>query len=373
MTGLKVGLLVNPVAGIGGAVALKGSDGADIQAQAAARGGVPRAPPRTRRVLAALADQVHAVRWFTWAAAMGADYLAEFGVDCQILGTPSQPSSRADTRKAAAALAGAGIDILLFAGGDGTARDVFDGIADQVPVLGIPAGVKMHSGVFATTPEQAGQLLSRLISGGLVSAVQRDVRDLDESALQDGQIRPRYFGELRVPEAGGYLQHTKERGRENEALALQEIAAELVARLATITEPVVLGPGGTLAEIKRALGISGSILGFDVWQAGEWLARDVDADWLLENLPSAWVVLSFTRGQGFLIGRGNQQLTPEFLRRIGLENLIVVGTRTKLASLEGRPLLMDSDDAALDLEWAGLIEITTGFEDRLFYRLDSHA
>lgn len=369
MARLEIGLLINPVAGIGGAVALKGSDGAGVQADARARGGEPRGAGRTARTLDALGELIRAVNWLTWGGGMGAEALAGRDVSLRVLGVAGEPSGAADTRTAAATMLAAGADFIVFAGGDGTARDLLQAVGDQVPVLGIPAGVKMHSGVFATTPEQAGELLKRLITGGLVSAVHREVRDLDEAALHRGEIRPRYFGELSVPEPGGYLQHTKERGRENESLALTEIAAEVCERIDDVALPVVLGPGGTLGEIKRALGFSGSVLGFDVWQAGRVLARDVDAAWLLANLEAGVLVLSFTRGQGFLLGRGNQQLAPAFLERIGRERLWVVGTRTKLASLEGRPLLIDTDDPALDRAWSGLVEIIAGYQDRLLYRL----
>ncbi len=371
MAPLTFGLLVNPVAGMGGSVALKGSDGAAVQAEARARGGVARSPDRAQRALRA-ASRAADVRWLTWGGEMGEQALAAVGLPCEVLGAASTGSSAADTRSAAAALQGAGIDLLVFAGGDGTARDLLEAIGQSVPVLGIPGGVKMHSGVFATTPERAGALIDALVEGGLVSLVAREVRDLDEEAIRQGEIRPRYFGELLVSEPGGFLQHTKERGKESEPLALNEIAAEVAQRLADETDPVVLGPGGTLGEIKRALGFEGSLLGFDVWQAGALLARDVDTRWLDANLERGRLILSFTRGQGFLLGRGNQQLSPALLRRLGRQSLWVVGTRTKLTSLEGRPLLMDTDDPLLDQEWSGLIEVITGFEDSLLYRLSDH-
>lgn len=371
MTPLKFGLLLNPVAGIGGSVALKGSDGTEIQAEAIARGGVPRAPERTSRALHC-AERAGEVRWVTWGGAMGETALRDQGLKCEVLGRSRLESSGEDTREAARSLLAAGVDLIVFSGGDGTARDLLEAVGQNVPVLGIPAGVKMHSGVFATTPERAGALIDRLVQGGLVSAVSRQVRDLDEEAIHAGEIRPRFFGELKVPEPGGFLQHTKERGVESEGLAVTEIVAEVTERLVDEVRPVVLGPGSTLGEIKRALGFSGSLLGFDVWQAGAVLKLDADAHWLTDELAAARVVLSFTRGQGFLIGRGNQQLSPAFLRNVGRSALCVVGTRTKLKSLEGRPLLMDTDDPDLDRDWAGLIEVITGYEDCLYYRLSDH-
>lgn len=368
---LKVGLLVNPRAGIGGAVALKGSDG--VFEQAAALGGEPRAETRVPRTLESLGSHAKTLHWCCWGGDMGARYLQNAGIAADVLGAPAAVPSAADTRAAVAAMLAVGIDLLLFAGGDGTARDILASAATNVVVLGIPCGVKMHSGVFAITPESAGQLLLSLSSGGLVQSVLRDVRDLDESSLRAGRLEPRYFGELRVPEPGGYLQHTKVSGKESEALVSQEIAADVSERLLQTDRPVVLGPGSTLLQIKSALGMNGTLLGVDVWRNGETLAVDADRRWLDTNLDSPLVVLSFTRGQGFLLGRGNQQLSPKLLRKLQREDIWVVGSRTKLNTLDGRPLLIDTDDPQLDTQFTGLIEITTGYEDRLLYRVASHA
>ncbi|HEX7035978.1 MAG TPA: NAD(+)/NADH kinase [Pseudomonadales bacterium] len=378
---LTFGLLINPVAGLGGPPGLKGSDGAAIQQEARARGGRPRGAERTLRALAAAGPAARQVRWLTCAGEMGADVLEAAGVPAEVVATPRRPSGPEDTHRATAAIAAAGADLLVFAGGDGTARDVLEALGDALPVLGIPAGVKMHSGVFAATPEAAGRILRALVEGGLVRASVAAVRDLDEDALRAGIVQPRFYGELAVPEAGGFLQHTKEGGRESEPLALEEIVADVVERLAEWqAHPAgicVLGGGGTLKAIKDALGIDGTLIGIDVLHAGRQVGRDVDARWLerylAEHAEPAVLVLTFTRRQGFLIGRGNQPLTPTVLRRIGREHLWVVGTRTKLQSLEGRPLLIDTDDPGLDREWSGLIRIITGYQDSLYYRVESGA
>lgn len=368
---LKVGLLVNPRAGIGGAVALKGSDG--VFEQALARGGQPRAESRVPRTLSVLGKQSACCEWYCWGGEMGERYLLDAGIRAEVLGQPGRSTSATDTRAAVTAMLSRDIDLLLFAGGDGTARDILASAAGGVVVLGIPCGVKMHSGVFATTPEAAGELLVSLTRGGLVQSVLRDVRDLDESKLREGRLEPRYFGELRVPEPGGYLQHTKVSGRESEALVSEEIAADVSERLLQTDRPVVLGPGSTLLQIKSALGMTGTLLGMDVWQQGQTLAVDADRHWLDASLDRPLVVLSFTRTQGFLLGRGNQQLSPGLLARLRREDLWVVGSRTKLATLDGRPLLIDTDDPELDRRLTGLIEITTGYEDRLLYAVASHA
>jgi len=371
---LTFGLLVNPVAGIGGRAALKGSDGADIQAEARGRGGAARGRERALRALKAAGPAVRRVRWLTWGGAMGADALGDAGLTGEVLGEPGAVPGPEDTRRAATALRDAGADLLVFCGGDGTARDLLAALGESLPVLGVPSGVKMHSGVFATTPEAAGRILQALVEGGLVRAGVAEVRDLDEAALRAGEVRPRFYGEIAVPEEGGFLQHTKEGGRESEALALEEIVAEVVERIEAAPGIYLLGPGSSLAALKSALGMTPTLIGVDVLDGDRQVGRDVDAAWLESYLAATdrpvTLVMSFTRGQGFLLGRGNQQLTPAVLRRVGRERLWVLGTRTKLLSLEGRPLLVDTDDPALDEELAGLVEVVTGYQDSLYYRID---
>jgi predicted polyphosphate/ATP-dependent NAD kinase len=366
---LTVGVVINPVAGIGGPAGLKGSDGTLTQARALAAGVAPAAVARMRAALAPLAPVRSALRFKTWAAEMGA---AAFDRDWQIsvLGAATTPTSASDTRTAVATLVADGIDILLFAGGDGTARDVLDALGDRVPVLGVPAGVKMQSGVFAVTPADAGAILLRLIRGEWVAEMSAEVRDIDEAALREGRVSSRHYGYLRVPQVGGYVQHVKSGGREDELLVHVEIARFLAEQLVSESAIVVLGPGTTVAALKSELGIDGTLLGFDVLHAGRLLARDADAR-QLEALVDAdtIVVVSFTGGQGFLFGRGNQQLSPTVLRRIARGNLRIVATRTKIAALDGAPLLVDTGDVSLDESYFGVVPVIVGYDDVLLYRI----
>lgn len=365
---LHIGLLVNPHAGLGGSVALKGSDG--VVAQALALGAQPRSLPRSRRAIKALAKVDSQIRWSTWGGPMGAHALAGIVPRFRTLGSATGASSATDTQTAAAALLDAGVDLLLVAGGDGTMRDLLSVVGEQVPVLGIPCGVKMHSGVFATTPEQAGALLVRLVEGGLVRATRAEVRDQDESQLREGSVATRFFGELLVPALGGFLQQTKEGGKENEALAVAEIVAELQEQLTT---PAIIGPGSTCAAIKEALGITPTLLGFDAWDGQQQVLQDATAVQLekwadgLDQRPM--LVLSFTRSQGFLLGRGNQQLSSTLVKQLVPHHLKVVATRSKLLTLSGQPLLVDTNDPVLDESLSGLIQITVGYDDYLWYRL----
>lgn len=375
-TVLRFGLVLNPVAGVGGPAGLKGSDGADIQQLARERGFASVATDRLDRTLAAFKSLTSA-EWFCAGGAMGEESLRTRGINPQVVYQPAAASTAADTRNAASALERAGCDLIVFVGGDGTARDMHAALGDRTPVLGVPAGVKMHSAVFAVSPDAAGQLLESLVTGGLVAAVRADVRDIDEERLRAGEIGNRFFGEMSVPGFAGYLQQTKVGGRENEALAVEEIVADIQQRFADDAGLLVLAPGSTLFRIKQSLGITEpTLLGVDLLLAGK--TRQLDAnrqqiEAAVSEASKATLIVSFTRSQGFLFGRGNQQLSADFLATLSADNLVVVGTRSKLSTLAGRPLLVDTGDPDVDQQLEGLIEITAGFEDRLFYRVATGA
>lgn len=372
MTGtkLRIGLIVNPVAGLGGPAALRGSDGVDIQRAALARGSAPRAGERARAAFAPLCSRAGQISLVTWGGAMGADVVDGLGLEVDVRGGAVGPETTADDTRAAARAIMDRVDMLVFAGGDGTARDLADVLPLTLPVIGIPAGVKMHSGVFAVTPQDAADVIARLLDGGLVAADIAEVRDIDEAALRDGRVASRYYAEMSVPRIGGYLQHVKSGGREVEALVLAEIAEAVADRVADHHGALLLGPGSTLAAVKHRLGIAGTLLGFDLMREGRLVLADADASALARYVDAdTVVVLSFTRGQGFLIGRGNQQLTPALLRRLPIANIWVVASRTKLLSLDGRPLLVDSGAADVDARLHGIVKVISGYEDALFYRL----
>ncbi len=197
---ILVGLIVNPLAGIGGAVGLKGSDGESVVAQALASGAVKRAPLRVVQTLKALQPYKEQIRILTWGGEMGEYEARAAGFEPEVLGCPqTQPSTARDTQNAALSLAQAGVDLCLFAGGDGTARNLCDVLPDNTLVLGIPAGVKIHSGVYAVNAQGAAHIIKKLVTGQWVSVGPGEVRDIDEDAFRDGVVKARYYGELLVP------------------------------------------------------------------------------------------------------------------------------------------------------------------------------
>ncbi|HSC84265.1 MAG TPA: ATP-NAD kinase family protein [Pseudomonas sp.] len=367
MSLFHLGLIINPLAGLGGPAALKGSDG--VAAEALARGAMPRAIERTRIALECLLPLAERLQFLTFPGPMGADLLAELGFAHRVLGhLDAATTSAADTRQAVQLLQDAGCALLLFAGGDGTARDVCAVAREDQPVLGIPAGVKIHSGVYAISPRAAGQMARRLVEGGLVRLACGEVRDLDEAALRDGKVSARWYGELCVPVEGEFMQHVKQAGMESEELVLVDLADWLQE---SWEEGVryVFGPGSTLQGLAQNLGLETTLLGVDVIENGAVIARDVTEAQLHELVAAhpARLLITAIGGQGHIIGRGNQQISPRVLRAIGLEHLRVVATKRKLATLEGRPLLVDSGDPALDESFPDAVRVWAGYKEELLY------
>ena len=369
MTAFRLGLIINPLAGLGGPAALKGSDG--VAAEALARGSEPRASERTRLALQCLLPLRERLQFLTFPGAMGADLLRELGFAHQVLGSLNDAATSAeDTKQAVQRLQEAGCALILFAGGDGTARDVCSVVLDGQPVLGIPAGVKIHSGVYAISPRAAGELAARLVEGGLVRLASGEVRDLDESALREGRVSARWYGELTVPEEGHFMQQTKQAGMESEELVLLELADWLQDSMEDGVR-YVFGPGSTLHGLAQNLGLETTLLGVDVIENGQVLAHDVTEAQLFELVdghPSRLLVTAIG-GQGHILGRGNQQISPRVVRAIGLDHLRVVATKRKLGTLQGRPLLVDSGDPQLDDSFPAAVRVWAGYKEELLYPL----
>ena len=364
---LRIGLLINPMAGLGGARALKGSDSLTSIVLSAMES---KAYQRSYQTLKLLQSYAPALTFYCPSGLMGEDVLVACGFVPHVVCDIKQPSTASGTITAVNALIKEGVDLLLFAGGDGTARDLCQANL-CLPVLGIPSGVKMHSGVFAINPENAAELIEKLLTGGGVVIEAAEVRDLDEAALQAGKVQPRFYGELNVPVDTRLVQQIKCASVESDELVQTEIAASVCESL----EPDVLylfGVGTTAAAIMANLGYQHTLLGFDAVLNGELIGVDLDSEaiWALVQQHPTRIILTATGGQGILIGRGNQQLTPAVLRYVGRDALWVVATPSKLNDLAGRALRLDTGDAELNQQWRGLISVTTGYQQQQLYYLE---
>lgn len=357
----RLGLIVNPVAGMGGRVGLKGTDGAATLAEARRRGAVPVAHDRTRRALEALMREAAGFDLLAAPGAMGETDALACGLSPRLLGQAGAETTAEDTCAAARALADAGVDLLLFAGGDGTARDIFDAVGDRVALLGIPTGVKMQSAVFATGPAAAGRLAGQVMGGQATETRLAEVMDIDEAAIAAGRLSARLYGHARIPAARGLTQAAKSGGGIDGDGALDALARR-IARTMTPGRLYILGPGTTTARIRVSLGISGDLLGIDALRDGVSVGQDLDEAGLLALIDErgASILVSVIGGQGFVLGRGNQPISAEVLRRAGPENLVILASMEKLLALPDGVLRVDTGDPAMDLALEGYIRVLTG-------------
>ena len=374
MNKLSIGLIINPLAGLGGSVALKGSD--NMAEQALSLGAQPKAQQRVKQALESLAPYTGNLSFVAPPGLLGSDLLTEMGFQVETLGMDSSKdysvlgeSSSEDTKASVELIANQDVDLLLFAGGDGTARDICSVIADRLPVLGIPAGVKIHSAVYAVNPQAAGALLIEMIKGELVGVRTADVRDIDEEAFRQGQVKARLFGEMLVPEEGRFVQMMKCGGIEKEEWVINDIAAEIVEGMEDDVL-YIIGSGATTQVIMENLGLENTLLGVDLVMNHDLVASDVSEAELLAELKGhekAKLIISVIGGQGHVFGRGNQQLSPQVIRTLGKENIQIIATKTKIQTFEGRPMLADTGDQSLDRQLCGWYRIVTGYEDEIMY------
>ncbi len=356
----RLGLIINPIAGLGGPSAQKGTDDAEAVARARAMGVLPLATARTERALGQLQPLADRITIVAAAGAMGADLARALGFTVHDVGEPKTLTGSQDTRLAAADMAAMGIDLLMFAGGDGTARDVFDA-APEMLVLGIPTGVKMHSAVFATSPEAAGTMASHVLTEPeAVSWQPVEIMDIDEAQLRGGCLATRLHGYARAPVQRQLMQNCKARSGPDDGPALDALANRIVADM----EPArlyVLGCGETMRRVKCRLGGEGTLLGVDVALDGRLIAMDVDEARLLRLTDGAAtsVIVSVTGGQGFVFGRGNQQISASLLRRIGRDNVTIMTGQKKLTDLDPSCLRVDTGDPAVDAMLAGYMRVQT--------------
>jgi predicted polyphosphate/ATP-dependent NAD kinase len=370
----KVGFIINPIAGMGGKVGLKGTDGPEIVEKARSLGALPEAPEKAAKALQVLSAIKDNLILITCPGAMGEDTARQCGFDPQLVEGIKEPTTAGDTEKAVSEMSASGIDLLLFAGGDGTARNIYNvlGGSETLPVIGIPAGVKIHSAVYATTPRNAGELALLFLQEGSLPLRRAEVMDIDEEAFRAGRLSARLYGYLPVPCAGDLMQHLKIGGIGSEESILEAIAEQVVENMESDVVYIV-GPGSTTGPIMKKLGLENTLLGVDVVMNGKLLAADANEQKILDLIKGkpVKIIVTVIGGQGYIFGRGNQQISAEVIRQAGKNNIIVAATREKVLSLEHGHLLVDTADEEVNKMLSGYIKIITGYKEELIYPVTS--
>ncbi|HIQ23587.1 MAG TPA: ATP-NAD kinase [Pyrodictium delaneyi] len=370
--------VVNPLAGIGGPLALKGSDG-QAGLIALERGATLVSPQKATRFLSRLKTLGinKDLDILTAGGLMGEKEAAAAGLRVMVVYRPrGWPTHRQDTIAAVKNCIKEGSEIVVFVGGDGTARDVLEalGSSHEVPVLGVPAGVKMYSSVYAETPEAAADVLWEwLHSGGLCEA---EVLDIDEEAFRAGELSVKLYGVALVPCSSKMVGSSKQPSLSSpDEEENKQAIAKYVAESMKPCTLYILGPGSTVKAIADEIGVKKTLLGVDVVHNGRVIALDVDEEKLYEIVRShlarggsVKLIVTPIGGQGYILGRGNQQISPRVLRLIGKDGIVVVATRNKLQHL--RKLRVDTGDPELDQELRGYIRVVVDYREELMIRVD---
>ena len=391
----KIGLIVNPVAGLGGMSAFRGSDDVQVQSAAMKAGYEKQAIRKAEAALEKIRDLSGAFQLFTVSGEMGENAALAAGIRAVVLRRNKRMTTNGDSAGKVATTAESrldvsvttaedthdgvrwlldnGADVIVFAGGDGTARDVLKAAGEKVPVIGIPAGVKMHSAVYAVSAAAAGYVLRAFVQDKSWRIEKREVMDIDEALFRRSIVSASLFGFLPVVVGKNYIQNTKQSSVSTE----QELETMTDGMIREVLEDVyyLIGPGSTTEVIKKKLTNNGSLLGVDVVKNRKMIIKDADERQLYQLLDrceedsGARILTTFIGGQGHVFGRGNQQFSPRVIRKVGKENILIVATVSKLAALRLAPLLVDTGDSGLDAQLSGYYKIMVNAKESVIYRV----
>ena len=377
----KLGLIINPIAGMGGSVGLKGTD--HVVEEAIRRGAQPRAGERVKAALTKLIEIRDQITVYTYPGDMGGELaksldfptvlLTAAGTDAVVADsgyTAAGHTDAADTIELAKKLLEEQVDLLLFAGGDGTARDIYEAVELKVPCVGIPAGVKIHSPVYAKNPQAAGRLALMWLTGKVQKTEELEVLDIDEERYRREELSTRLYGYLLVPREKTLTQNRKAPTPVSETASIEAIAYDIIEAMEPET-CYLIGAGTTTRGIMHLLGLKNTLIGVDLICGKKLVAAALYGATILSYIKGRrpTLIVTVTGGQGYLFGRGNQQLTPEVIKEIGKENIIILATKAKLAALGGRPLLVDTYDEACNLSLCGYYRAVTGYGEYTMCRV----
>jgi len=365
---LKLGFLVNPIAGMGGKVGLKGTD--HVLKNALALGAKPVAPIRAAEFLETLkkTEQVSAIDLITCPSVMGGDEVKSAGLKAQILPMRLKAETTAnDTNAAVKQFVALNVDLIVFVGGDGTARDILDAMrgSPNIPVLGVPSGVKMYSGIFAASPRDAADIVHDVIEKE-AQTMDFEIMDVDEKAFRNDRLSVSLHGFLKGPFVPMRLLGSKQVSPETlDEHENQMAVAKFIVEEMDPKGTYILGPGTTVKCVADLLGVEKTLLGVDLYR-NMTVMKDVNEKEIsskIKDWKNTWIVLSPIGRQGMLLGRGNQQISPEIIRKISKEHIIVAATRDKIQGIEGGVLRVDTGDAGVDAMLKGFIKVAIDYRE----------
>jgi predicted polyphosphate/ATP-dependent NAD kinase len=376
-----LGFVVNPIAGMGGRVGLKGTD--NVVEEAIKKGAEPVSGERALRTLNMLVrarteyKREIPITWVTVSGNMGADLLERAGFSPQeyTVGYEcAETTTRKDTQEACREFQERHVELIVFCGGDGTARDIFEVVDARTPIVGIPAGVKMHSGVFGVNPESVAEVIIAFVEGSLgLSDV--EIMDLDEKAYREGEWKIDLHGIAVTPFEDTYIQSAKMMVRGPSEEELKKEIADYILELMEEDTLYILGSGSTLGAVGEELGIDKTLLGIDAVVNRKLVEKDLSEKELLHLLGEydhSKLIVSPIGAQGFILGRGNQQLSPAVIKKIGIDNIMVVATPTKLLQTES--LRVDTNDTELDEAFSEkrYFKVITGYHTMAVRNIEVH-
>jgi len=365
-----VGFIVNPIAGMGGAVGLKGTDGRDVLEKAKTLGAEPIAPARAEEFLSELRYMRGKLRFITGPGKMGEDEARIQGFSFTVVGERREETTAEDTKEVAEIANKWGVDLLVFCGGDGTARDISDAIDAKLPVLGVPTGVKMQSAVFAVNPRAAARIMIKFLLEELPLR-EVEVVDIDEEAFRNGRLSAKLYGHMLTPYEPMLSQGSKMASPSTES-EMRNQAAIAIYVIDEMKPDVIyiIGPGTTTRTVADLLDDKKTLLGVDLFYNKKMMSQDVNEKQILEKIEGkvAKIIVTPIGGQGFIFGRGNQQISARVIRRVGLDNIIVIATKYKLRGVKN--LRIDTGDPTLDENLRRDIKVIVGYGEECVTKIE---
>ncbi len=365
----RLGLIVNPIAGMGGRVGLKGTDGEETLNKALELGAIKESPKKVKKALDYINQHISGIDILTYPGDMGQNECINLGITPIVIGNlDSEKTTYKDTEEAALMMVKKEVDLILFAGGDGTARNIYNVVGNRVPVIGIPAGVKIHSAVFATNPLNAGKIVQSFFENNNIELRESEVMDIDEKLFREGKVVAKLFGYMKVPYEKKFVQSLKAGGVFSDNICLEGIADYIIDSMEDDCI-YLIGSGTTTKKILDQMKLPCTLLGIDIVKNKKLLLNDANEEDILNMTKDKKfkIIVSPIGGQGYIFGRGNQQLSPKIINASEKENIIVISTPSKIINLKGRPLLVDTGDENTDKILKGYYKVIVGYDETYVY------